>query len=122
MRYTSSLRRPPGFARQSPTPRRSVRPPARNRSPAKIVHRTLDRRNRFSYRLLVILGNSLQSALGAIFVIETDSLHRLPRGYPRRFTFCVAHPIRSILTSYLPRCATAEFFDPKLAASGPTVI
>src|SRR6266567_1365201 len=117
MRYTSSLPRPPGFARQSPTPRQSARLPARNRSPAKIVHRTLDRRNRFSYQQLVTIGNSLRSALRVTFLLETYSLPTLARGYPRRFTFYVAHPIRSILTSYLyfqetaPIRATAEFFD-----------
>jgi hypothetical protein len=48
-------------------------------------------------------------------------LPALARGYPRRFTFYVAHPIRSILTSYFAHSkfrATAEFFDHRLAASG----
>jgi hypothetical protein len=37
------------------------------------------------------------------------------RGYPRRFTFYVAHPIHSILTSYfLPR----TFQDPRHRRGG----
>jgi hypothetical protein len=33
------------------------------------------------------------------FLIETRSLPTLTHSYPRRFTFYVAHPIRSILPS-----------------------
>jgi hypothetical protein len=33
------------------------------------------------------------------FLIETRSLPALTHSYPRRFTFYVAHPIRSILPS-----------------------
>ena len=35
------------------------------------------------------------------FLIETHSLSALARRYPRDFTFYVAHPIHSILNSYL---------------------
>jgi hypothetical protein len=48
-------------------------------------------------------------------------LPALARGYPRRFTFYVAHPIRSILTSYFALSkflATAELFDCRLPAAG----
>jgi len=34
------------------------------------------------------------------FIVETRSLPALARCYPRSFTFYVAHPTRSILTSH----------------------
>ena len=39
--------------------------------------------------------------LRGFFLIETHSLPALARRYPRDFTFYVAHPIHSILNSYL---------------------
>jgi hypothetical protein len=41
------------------------------------------------------------------FFLETRSLPTFARSYPRRFTFYVAHPIRSILASsfLIPQCS-----------------
>ena len=43
-----------------------------------------------------LLGNWFREGLAADSRIETRSLPTFTRSYPRRFTFYVAHPIRSI--------------------------
>ncbi len=43
-----------------------------------------------------LLGDWFRAGLAADSRIETRSLPTFTRSYPRRFTFYVAHPIRSI--------------------------
>src|SRR6266496_3182757 len=74
MRYTSSSRRPPGFVRQSPMPHRSAHPVAYNRARAKIVRRTHDRRNRFSFNF--VLNHTRCSTSHTSYQRECESAER----------------------------------------------
>ena len=105
IRLTSSLAASPlRFLLQSPTLRRAVRPVARDRACAGIVHRTQDRRNRFSYELSLFTRNILQAGLrprrnfppeipfeagGAIYGVSTiASPHLFPREIARQGLVC----------------------------------
>ena len=76
MRYTSPSRRQPARARQSPTPRRSVRPVARNRAHAEIVRRTLDCRNRFLREVPPVVSIRWTRMVPKIPLIPLQNFHR----------------------------------------------